>query len=202
MKTLLLGARGAVGRVIAAELLADGHVVIPAGRTAVPGGVRIELPTMDGWRALERAAASVDVVVNASGIEDARIGPSVGETPLVEISATAAYLEQLRESGTNVLLGAGLIPGLSTVLVQALKAAPSDEIDVLVMLGSGEAHGPAAVAWTAGLIGADLYKPAEGGTVRNLTSGLSGVGPDGRTRRYLRADFPDHWLLGAQSAAT
>ncbi|GAB3240658.1 saccharopine dehydrogenase family protein [Kineosporia babensis] len=193
MKALVLGARGAVGRVVAAELLAAGDEVIPAGRTAVPGGVRVELPTEDGWRALKRESASVDVVVNASGIEDARIATYVGTTPLVEISATAAYLAQLRDA--NVVLGAGLAPGLSTVLARALASEPGDEIDLLVMLGSGEVHGPAAVAWTADLIGAEVYQPAEGGVVRNLTTSQMVVGPDRRRRRYLRADFPDNLLL-------
>lgn len=194
MRALILGARGAVGRVVAAELLTAGHEVVPAGRTAVPGGVRIALPSGDGWLALERAAAGVDVVVNASGIEDVRIGRHVGETRLVEISAAASYLAQLRATGANVLLGAGLVPGLSTVLVAALESQTGDDVDLLVMLGSGEVHGPAAVAWTAGLIGADVYEPAEGGVVRNLVPSRPAIGPDGRKRRYLRADFPDNLL--------
>ncbi|MBT0773533.1 hypothetical protein KIH74_31600 [Kineosporia sp. J2-2] len=194
MKALVLGARGAVGRVVTAELLRTGNDVVPAGRTAVPGGVRIALPGEEGLDELERVAAEVDVVVNASGVEDPRIGGRTGSTPLVEISATASYLERL--AGPSVLLGAGLVPGLSTVLVSALEPEPDDEIDVLVMLGSGEAHGAAAVAWTAGLIGTDIHDPAEGGTVPNLRSGRTGVGPDGRRRRYLRADFPDRTLTG------
>ena len=194
MRALLLGARGAVGRVIRRELGRDGHHVTAAGRTA-PGDAGVDLA--GDLDALSRLAATHDVVVNASGIERADAVRAVGSTPFVDISATGGYLDALRAFGdAPVLLGAGLVPGLSTVLTASLDTRQGDDVDVLVMLGTGERHGPAAVAWTAGLVGADVYRPPEGGAVRNLRSSIRAEGPDGRTRRYLRADFPDHILLG------
>jgi hypothetical protein len=119
-------------------------------------------------------------------------------TPLIDISASGAYLEGLHARATGpIVLGAGLVPGLSTVLAADLESLPGDELDVCVMLGSGEQHGPAAVEWTAGLVGAELYRPPEGRSVMNLRGGVRSAGPDGRVRRYLRADFPDHVLLNA-----
>lgn len=194
MRMLLLGARGAVGRVVRRELGARGHVVTAASRNETEGA---QVDLGGDLSPLARLAGGFDAVINASGIERADMATAVGETPLVDISATGAYLEALRRTASGaVLLGAGLAPGLSTVLASSV-ASGSDEVDVLIMLGSGEQHGPAAVAWTAGLVGRDLHRPPEGAAVRNLRESLRAAGPDGRVRRYLRADFPDHVLLNA-----
>lgn len=198
MRVLLLGARGAVGSVVRRELSCRAHDVTPAGRSAT-GAAGIDL-TAD-LSPLAGLAAAHDVVVNASGVERADLATATGPTPLVDISATSANLVALRAHATGpVVLGAGLVPGLSTIMVRDLNACAGDDVDVLVMLGSGERHGPAAVAWTAGLVGADVHRPPEGGRVRNLRERRRAVGPDGRTRSYLRADFPDHVLLGGPGA--
>ena len=199
MRAVLLGARGAVGTVIRRELHRAGHEVTAASRTA-PGAAGVDL-TGD-LAPLAGLAAEHHVVVNASGVERADLAAHTGPTPLVEISATGAYLAHLRARARGpVVLGAGLAPGLSTVLVTSLKAQPGDDVDVFVMLGSGEQHGPSAVAWTASLIGTDLHDPPEDVPVRNLAESRREVGPDGRTRRYLRADFPDHLLLSGRGGA-
>ncbi|EWS81707.1 NAD-dependent epimerase/dehydratase family protein [Brachybacterium phenoliresistens] len=196
MRALVLGARGAVGQVVRRELTRQGHTVTGASRHADADAV---VDLRGDLAALSRLSRSHDVVVNAAGIERAELAAAVGGTPLVEISATGAYLEELRTAASGaVVLGAGLVPGLSTVLVSSLEPRPGDDVDVLLMLGSGEAHGPAAVAWTASLVGADVHRPPEGRPVRNLRSSTRAVGRDGRSRHYLRADFPDHVLLRAQ----
>lgn len=210
MRALVVGARGAVGAAIAAELERLGHRVVRAGRTPAPGFVRLDLAASDGITQLSMLAAENDVVINASGVEDVRLATLT--TPVVEISATSSYLADLAahtEAGATICRGAGLAPGLSTLLIAALTREPADDIDLGVTLGAGEAHGAAAVEWTVGLIGADIYRPPESATSGSATSGSvtagSGVpnlttsrvlrGPDGRARRYLRADFPDHLLL-------
>jgi hypothetical protein len=198
MRALLLGARGAVGTVVRRDLERDGHTVTAASR-AESDGARIDLS--GDLTALSALASEHDVVVNASGIERADLATATGATPLVDISATGSYLETLRLTASGpVVLGAGLVPGLSTVLAASLDTRAGDDVDVLVMLGSGEQHGPAAVAWTAGLVGADVHRPPEGGAVRNFRESIRALGPDGRARRYLRADFPDHVLLGGTDA--
>jgi hypothetical protein len=195
MRALLLGARGAVGTVIRRELEREGHVVTAASR-AEHGGGRVDL--RGDLSALTRLASEQDVVINASGVERADLATATAGTPLVDISATARYLERLRSTASApVVLGAGLVPGLSTVLAASVRARPSDEVDVFVMLDSGEHHGPAAVAWTAGLVGVDLHRPPEGVAVRNFRQSVRAAGPDDRIRRYLRADFPDHVLLAS-----
>ncbi|WP_221585306.1 NAD-dependent epimerase/dehydratase family protein [Microbacterium sp. G2-8] len=196
MRALVLGARGAVGRVVADELARRGHEVTSAGRRA-DDEARIDLGDPAGLDALRTAMRSHDVLVNASGVEDVALA-SAG--PLVEISATSSYLDALaRGRERAVVRGAGLAPGLSTLLV-AKVAAPGDDVDLGIMLGSGERHGGAAVAWTAGLIGADVHAPPESVRVPNLRESRVLQGPHAR-RRHLRADFPDHVLLGPATGA-
>lgn len=139
MKTLLLGARGAVGAVVRQELIRAGHHVTTAGRTHDSDAV---IDVHADLAPLAAQAQNHDVVVNASGVERADLVHATGSTPLVEISATGSYLEELRGVGGDnpVLLGAGLAPGASTVLVASLHSRPGDDIDVLIMLGSGEQH--------------------------------------------------------------
>ncbi|GAA1986206.1 hypothetical protein GCM10009718_24520 [Isoptericola halotolerans] len=198
MKALVLGARGAVGQHVVAALRGHGHDVTPAGRSGSDGGVRVDLSAPDGAVRLREAAAGQAVVINASGVEEPWIAGELGGAALVDISASSAYLVALRACAapsTSVVLGAGLVPGLSTVLVGALETRPGDEVDVAVMLGSGEKHGAAAVSWTEKLVGTDVHAPPEGVRVRNLRTRRRVVGPDGRRRTYLRTDFADHVLL-------
>ncbi|MCI1018479.1 saccharopine dehydrogenase [Microbacterium sp. C5A9] len=193
MRVLLLGGRGAVGSVVRRELERDGHSVTAASRSDTEGR-RVDLH--GDLRPVSRLAADHDVVVNASGVERAELADAVAGGPLVDISATGSYLDELRATASGpIVLGAGLVPGLSTVLAGALATRAGAELDIFVMLGTGEKHGPAAVDWTAGLVGTDLHRAPEGSPVRNLTESRRAVGPDGRSRRYLRADFPDHVLL-------
>lgn len=185
MRALVLGARGAVGAMIRRRLEEGSHGVTAAHRSA-PGDRGADLH--GDLTALQRLAAAHDVVVNASGVERGDLATTTGSTPLVKISASGAYLEALGASACGpVVLGAGLVPGLSTILVAALDPHPGDEVDLHVMLGTGERHGPAAVAWTAALVGTDVHRPPEGGTVRNLRESLRAIGPESRARSPAEA---------------
>ncbi|ROZ93799.1 saccharopine dehydrogenase [Gordonia sp. OPL2] len=197
MRALVLGGRGAVGSVVGAELGALGHDVVPTGRSVGIRGLRIDLRTPPGLRTLASAAADHDVVVNASGIEDVAIRQACEAIPFVDMSASGDYLDRLADLPvpTATVLGAGLAPGLTTVLVAALDHRPGDSVDVAILLGSGETHGAAAVAWTAGLAGRALYAAPEPSPVVNFRERRrfdAGSGPC----TYLRADFPDHVLVG------
>lgn len=173
-RILVLGARGAVGRHIVARLTERGHTPIRAGRSPENDVVVDAAGPLDALR-------DADALINASGIEDARLA-RLG-MPLYEISATTGYLRGI--TAGDAVLGVGLAPGLSTLMAAALPAGP---IDVALVLGAGEKHGAAAVAWTVGLLGASFDSAGE--RVRNFT----------RPRRiggttFVRADFPDALLL-------
>lgn len=197
LRALVLGARGAVGQTVVATLRRRGHTVSAAGRAGVTGPV-VDLHAPGAYDDLARLMREHDVLVNASGVEDPRLARVAGPgAAVVDISATSAYLDALGRAapaGARVVLGAGLAPGLSTLLLASLDSKPGDTLDLGVLLGTGERHGAAAVEWTAGLVGTALHAPPEGGVVRNLRGRRSLPGPRGR-RTYLRADFPDHVLL-------
>lgn len=195
VRALVLGAGGAVGRATTAELRRLGVTVTGVGRTPPDGGIRMDVSQPEGLAKLRDAAAAHDVVVNASGVEDPRLAQAVGDAVFVEISATSSYLEQLATLSTGIVMGAGLAPGLSTVLAANLKAEPGDEIDVAIMLGGGETHGNAAIAWTAGLIGKPLHDPPEARRMLNFRDRIR-ISDRSGERIYLRADFPDHTLVG------
>ncbi|MGM1016681.1 MAG: NAD-dependent epimerase/dehydratase family protein [Actinomycetota bacterium] len=200
MRALVIGARGAVGRVIAAELRELGHDVTPTGRSAGSGWVQLDLRAPDAMAVLAAKAAAHDVVVNASGVEDPRIVASLSGAVLVEISATARYLDRLAQaptSGGGIVLGAGLVPGLSTILLASLDAKPGEDLDLAVILGGGERHGAAAVAWTAELAGQPVYSPPEDVPIVNFREHRRLPSPTG-PRIHVRADFPDHVLIGRQ----
>lgn len=201
MRALVLGARGAVGRVVTRELRGRGHTVTPAGRAGGTDSVAIDLASPAGLAALAERAPTHDVVINTSGIEAPAIAEAAGGTILIDISATASYLAELARrsaGGQPMVLGVGLVPGLSTILLSSLDSRPGDDLDLAVVLGGGEAHGAAAVDWTANLAGRPLFAPPEGGTVLNFREGRRLPGPFGE-RRHLRADFPDHLLIGEPS---
>ncbi|GMA37194.1 hypothetical protein [Demequina litorisediminis] len=197
MKALVLGARGAVGVATVAALRADGHAVATAGRRG-DVDVVLDLQAADASARLAQAARGQDVVVNASGVESRALA---GLSALVEVSASAAYLRDLwaaSPGGARAVWGAGLAPGLSTLLVAALETEPGDEVDVAVTLGAGEAHGPAAVAWTAGLVGREVVSAPAGERAVNLRERRRLPGRAGRPATFLRADFPDHDLIGVE----
>ena len=202
MRALVLGGTGAVGRVIVDELTRAGHRATAAGRRS--SSARIDLSAPAGLPQLTAVAAGYDVVINASGVELPELAAACAPAAFVDISATGRYLEALTAAvpaGQSVLVGAGLAPGLTTLLVHALATRPGDEVDLGIALGTGEAHGPAAVAWTAGLAGSAVHRAPEPGVVPNLRGARRLPSPTGE-RSYLRADFPDHVLPGVPTGIT
>lgn len=200
MRALILGASGAVGAAAAGALRDRGHTVIGAGRRAPAGGIALDATTTAGLELLADRAATVDIVLDASGLELPGIMTAVATTPLVDVSATAHHLERLSATvpaNGTVLLGAGIAPGLSTVLIDALSPEPGDDVDIAVVLGAGEQHGPAAVDWTVRLAGSMLHASPEPDPIPNLRSRRRLPMVAGPDRVHLRADFPDDLLIGA-----
>ncbi|MFT3943054.1 MAG: hypothetical protein QM705_04420 [Ancrocorticia sp.] len=180
-----------------------GHTVTEAGRAMTPPGLSFDLHAREGLSRLQEVAVDHDVVVNASGIEDPALVTYAGTVPFVEISASGDYLEALATTDTKktLILGAGLAPGLTTILASALHTIPGDEVDIAITLGAGEAHGNAAVAWTAGLIGRAIHRPPEAHPVLNLRE-TRRFRTESGIRTHLRADFPDHVLVGLPRGIT
>lgn len=195
MRALVLGARGKVGQAVVEELARAGVHTDEAGRRPFAGGVLIDPSLSQGRETLREIACNYDVIVNTSGVEDPELVTGLSPAIFVDVSASGAYLHLLLESGRPVVCGAGLAPGLTTVLTSMLDSHRGDNIDVIVLLGGGEEHGPAAVEWTGNLAGKAIYRPPEDEQILNYRQKRRLWSPDG-DRVYLRADFPDHVLIG------
>ncbi|MCM2674476.1 saccharopine dehydrogenase NADP-binding domain-containing protein [Alkalicoccobacillus plakortidis] len=73
----------------------------------------------------------------------------------IDIAANSDFLKQVMELKNQSLPGTaivsvGLAPGLTNLLVQQALQDCSDvkEVDISILLGVGEKHGPAAIDWT------------------------------------------------------
>ncbi|WP_344973428.1 saccharopine dehydrogenase family protein [Salinactinospora qingdaonensis] len=199
MRVLILGGYGAVGARVAAEMRAHGHLARTAGRDPARADVPVDLSRPEA-RDYQSALAGIDVVVNAAGVEDPDLVTAATSrgVAFVDITATTSYvaaLERLTPTAP-VLVNVGLAPGVTTLLAAALhRDRPTSSIDVGVILGAGEAHGRAAVAWSYGLLGSDFPDPATGAAVGNLTQGRTFHLPGYGRRRLYRADFCDQHTL-------
>ncbi|GAA1314499.1 NAD-dependent epimerase/dehydratase family protein [Leucobacter albus] len=203
MRALVLGGTGAVGNATVAALRARGHDALRGSRRPPAGAehMQLDLATAEGLGRLIEAAKTCDVVINASGSEDPRIASELARAPYVDTSASTAYLARLRAlpGDATRVVGAGIAPGVSTVLAAAVDPRAGDDIDIQVLLGTGEVHGPAAVAWTAQLAGRAIHGAPEDPPLLNYRERRR-MSVDGRSRLHLRTDFPDHLLLDATGA--
>ncbi|MDV6267662.1 saccharopine dehydrogenase family protein [Rhodococcus globerulus] len=198
MKVLVLGGYGAVGVPLMEEFRTDPAVsAFSAGRNAARADVAVDLTDQDAY---SRAVSGYDVVVNASGFEDVRLAQQAvrGGATFVDITATSAYCDALENVDGPVLLGVGLAPGLTSVLAAEAHRLGSGPVDIMVGLGGGELHGPAATAWTYGMLGTRFRDPS-GELVRNYTGmkvfDVPAEAPGYRKGPAVRADFSDQHAL-------
>jgi NAD(P)-dependent dehydrogenase (short-subunit alcohol dehydrogenase family) len=197
MKALVLGGYGTVGAVIVNTLRAAGDIALVAGRDPARADRVVDLHDPDTLRS---ATADVDVVVNASGIEDPDAVAALTEfgSAVVDITATTAYVAALErlDPARPVLVSVGLAPGLTNLLAATLHAkSPSDPIDIAVLLGAGERHGEASTQWAYGLLGHRFRDPGSGEEIRNYTRPRRFHVPGHRSRRLVRANYSDQHVL-------
>jgi hypothetical protein len=198
MRVMVLGGYGAVGARIVGQLQASGAVVVTTGRdpTRVDRVVDLREP---GLGALRTALSDVDVVINAAGVEDPALAALITRygVAMVDITATTSYVTALErlDPPQPVLLSVGLAPGLTNLLAAAVHAAAPGPVDLAVLLGAGERHGAAALAWSYGLLGRRFGDPAADGLVRNYTRPRRFDLPEHGRRRLYRADFSDQHTL-------
>ncbi|MDU5145857.1 MAG: saccharopine dehydrogenase NADP-binding domain-containing protein [Paenibacillus dendritiformis] len=128
-------------------------------------------------------------------------------THYIDISANGSFLrqvEQCREEaeayGATALLSVGLAPGLTNLL--ALEAhrmlGETDEIDLAIMLGLGDAHGEAAIEWMADNLGArfDITRNGKQVEAQSFADGKTfDFGADIGSRQAYRFPFSDQQSL-------
>ncbi|GAA3137611.1 hypothetical protein GCM10010466_30650 [Planomonospora alba] len=158
---LILGGYGAVGREAAAALTADATVIV-AGRDPdrarpVPGAVAMRVDATDP-AGLAGALEGVGAVLMCAETGDARVARACLERGIgyVDVSASRHVLAAIREldglaveRGATAVLSVGLVPGVTNLLARiCAERSPARDLRIGVLLGSGERHGPAALAWT------------------------------------------------------
>jgi saccharopine dehydrogenase (NAD+, L-lysine forming) len=136
----------------------------------------------------------------------------------IDITASYKFLSQVevlnlraKKSGVTVVLGVGLSPGLSNLLVKYSKSNfdSIERAEIFIMLGLGDKHGRAAIEWTVDNINSvfsvleeNSYKP-----VKSFEDGKKTLFPGSLgTRTAYRFDFVDQHVipktLGVKSSST
>ncbi|WP_432513529.1 saccharopine dehydrogenase [Kineococcus sp. SYSU DK001] len=202
---LVVGASGAVGSRVARALAPEfGRDVVLVGRREGPLrelaarlGTRWSAADLDDPAAVRRLARGVRVaVLTVEGPVAAARALLEAGAGFVDVGATPAHLARLtgldataREHGATGVLSVGLAPGASNLLAHEAAAAVGGaaRVEITVLLGAAERHGPAAVRWTVD----SLLDPAPGAPDETVHL----PGPDGtvlvrRARGFPFADAP------------
>lgn len=165
---LIAGGYGVVGRRLAADLAPDypGRVVV-AGRSqtqagaaasSIGYGVRGRYIDVTAPSSIAEALAGVAVVVSCIDQPGrtllwAAVERGLGYTDitphLTELGRGRGYEKidtAARASGARVVLGAGIVPGISNVMARRLADAlgGADEIETSLLLNAGDISGPAS----------------------------------------------------------
>jgi saccharopine dehydrogenase (NAD+, L-lysine-forming) len=166
---LIVGGYGVVGRRIAADLASDypGDVIV-AGRNLEQAqalaitfdtGVRARHVDVHQPASIEAALDSVATVVSwidqaEPFLLDAAIEHGLAYTDLTPHLMTRRPTDAMREtavrSGARIVLGAGLAPGISSVLVRAAAdrlGGSLERIESSVLLSVGDEYGSASRAY-------------------------------------------------------
>jgi hypothetical protein len=201
MSVLVLGGYGAVGAHLVRLLHAQGIPALAAGRDRAQADRVVDVTAMDS---VGFALAGVSTVVNCAGAENVRLAEECAHRGIVfiEISATSDYVRALERVDGPVVLGVGLAPGLTTLLAVDVLSSDFGPVDIMIGLGSGEQHGPAATAWTYRLMGQHFTDP-DGTTIRNFTKPAHFTIPEQAGYApfpALRADFADQHRLTREYA--
>lgn len=160
---LIVGGNGAVGREAARALAAQPDIrVIAAGRRADPApsapGIGHRQVDVSDPASLARGLVGVDAVLMCVDVENHHVAQSCLQRGIHYVDVTASHdavaaLESLAEAaarrGVTIAMSVGLAPGVSNLLAAACTRGARDvSVQTGVLLGMGEAHGPAAVSWT------------------------------------------------------
>ncbi|AQZ63517.1 unnamed protein product [[Actinomadura] parvosata subsp. kistnae] len=160
---LIIGGYGAVGREAALALSArPGTQVIVAGRhpgraRPVPGARPVRVDAADPAD-LAGALEGVTTVLMCAETGNASVARACLERGIgyVDVSASPDVLASIEElddlataRGTTAALSVGLVPGVTNLLARLVaERSPGSDLRIGVLLGSGEQHGSAAIAWT------------------------------------------------------
>ena len=155
---LVVGGYGAVGRHAADGLRGEpGVEVIVAGRHPSPDSSAVRLDVGDA-AALAASLDGVDAVLMCAERDNAAVARACFERGVhyVDVSASPGVLTEIegldelaRHHRATAVLSVGLAPGVTNLLARhVMDMSGVSEVDIGVLIGAGEHHGPAAIAWT------------------------------------------------------
>lgn len=166
---MIIGGYGSVGEVVAGSLSRrfPGRVLIAGrdgGRTEqcaerVGSGARgRELDAADAT-AVETALAGVGAVVMCADQDNASIAAQcLGRgTNYLDVTADGGAIKRIaeldslaRQNDASAVVSVGAAPGLTNLLAAEARERLGDvgELEIALLLGAGDAHGPAAIGWT------------------------------------------------------
>lgn len=180
-RVVVFGGYGAVGREAVALLRGSCEVVVagrdPERARSVPGAVPVRVDLREPGE-VERVVEGADAVLMCVDVANARVAKACLERG-VHYADVSASLDRLAAIGgltgpATGLLSVGLAPGVTNLLArQVVEATGAREVEIGVLLGAGERHGPAALEWTLdglGELGDAWRMPFPGGerTVRGF----------------------------------
>ncbi|MEV1002951.1 saccharopine dehydrogenase NADP-binding domain-containing protein [Nonomuraea sp. NPDC050202] len=160
---LVLGGYGAVGREAALALSGrPGTEVIVAGRhpgraRPLPGVTSVRVDAADPAD-LARSLEGITTVLMCAEAGNALVARACLERGIgyVDVSASPDVLASIEKldglaaaRATTAVLSVGLVPGVTNLLARVVaERSPDSDLRIGVLLGSGEQHGSAAIAWT------------------------------------------------------
>ena len=221
---LVVGGYGEVGRRVAAHLLQDpsrsvtlaGRRLAAAEALAAQLGKRafpLQLNTNDPTSVRE-ALASRPLVINCVDLQELHLVSESIQQGLTLIDATASYgfwqrvfalSEQAKRRGARVLLGAGLIPGVSNVMAKAAKdeLGSLNEVVTGTLLNPFDAHGKAALTYTLSEAGQNYQFPDSAHPERSFVDSrvIDFGGAVGPLKAY-RFPFPSQFFYQATLGTT
>ncbi|WCO67976.1 hypothetical protein PO878_04465 [Iamia majanohamensis] len=184
-----------------------GHIVLAASRSAdraaevAPDDPRVTPVVLGADARPTPDVRGNGIVVNCTGEEDtATIEAWLRRGwDAVDITASSQYsldLESLPSTGSTLLVGVGLMPGLSSLMAAELADTDpgASQITLSGLLGLADDHGPASSRWSLGGLG-ELVADAAG-AFRNFSHPRAITFPGGfGRRRAWRYDFADRAML-------
>ncbi|MDL5363224.1 saccharopine dehydrogenase family protein [Halalkalicoccus sp. NIPERK01] len=220
MTTLIVGGYGSVGHTIAEELATapdELGAVIIAGRdgtkaTAVASelgdnvsGVTFDLQETESYARVLEDVNQVVMCVDQSGTAFVEACLE-REIDYVDITASDEFFRQVeqlgdlaRNGGATAVLSVGLAPGVTNLLAKRLadQLSSVSDIRIGVLLGLGEAFGPAASRWTLERIGREFAVSAAGHSrsIRGFSNPVPVEFPRYGRRRAYSFDFADQHVL-------
>ncbi|MDS0301320.1 saccharopine dehydrogenase NADP-binding domain-containing protein [Halogeometricum sp. S1BR25-6] len=220
MTTLIVGGYGSVGRTIAEDLATasdDANAVIIAGRDETKAnavasefgdnvsGIAFDLEETDSYARILKDVDQVVMCVDQSGTAFVEACLESG-ADYVDVTASDEFFRQVeqlddlaRDGDATAVLSVGLAPGVTNLLAKLMadQLSSVSDIQIGVLLGLGEAFGPAASRWTLERISREFAVPTAGhsGSIRGFSNPVPVEFPRYGQRWAYSFDFADQHVL-------